>query len=904
MARRLDWVGVALVVSLGAAGVLGCGSSDSGSGLTCGAGTYNSGGVCVPKPWDDGGPGGSGGSGGSALSCGPGTHESGGQCVADPVEAGVTCGPGTHEDQGACVPDPVDGGASKGQVGDPCATGADCSSNMCAGTSLDPRLVGGYCTVLGCSDTNVCPAGSACVQAKGTLKACFRYCDPGSDVCRNGYVCQPLSDDPQKGICAPACTASDQCPAGGVCDVPNGICTPPPTCDPLAPACAADTFCMPTSESPTGGFCFPTCSNVATDCKASEVCQPFGPGSSDGVCVPPPCATNADCPAGAVCTEQHDGLMYCKPPEPCTTTCTAADDVCVGGLCLTGCEAGSAGDDACEQIHPGLLCADTFGACMPACGTTGECGAGDSCFMADWVCLPTGAFPTSPCLPADAQHTAPYCLPIGTINQACITSGGESICVPECTADADCEAVSTALTCVESQGLCVQKCAPNTLACPDGYACETTNGACLPTGAFPLSPCADGDICASNFDGLGHNLKCEGGACLIDCAAGGDALCTAMGTALGMSLTCEDKGLKACMPPCGDGPGFTCPTVGGQSLSCFDPVGEKACLPTGAFPGSPCKANNTCDPVHGVSQSCVNGMCMVDCNDKNVGTGNALCQVINAGLTCMPTNPQTGAGYCVYACVAGMCPAGYSCFEPEGVKSGAQNACLPNGSFPGGACATGNLCGSYGGKQMACVDNACVVPCPNGESDCSGIGLTCLDANHVCVSPCVSNACDDNRYACLTSENACLPKGSFPGGPCLANNTCSSYAGLPMACHAGTCLVTCDDATVTDAVCHGVNAALTCDSTYTHACMPACVSGNCPTGYSCAAAQNACLPTGSFPGGPCRSASPRCDDNLGGNPDMDMVCLSNTCLIDCTWSAGICPTGTTCQSAGTGYVCL
>ncbi len=903
MAKHWVMSGMALVVSLAAAGTWGCGSSDSGSNLTCGAGTYNSGGVCVPIPWSaDGGGGsggtaGSGGSGGGApVTCGAGTHLSNGECLPDPADAGVSCGNGTHEEDGSCVVD--DGGAAvPGQVGDPCTAAADCTTKFCATPALNSRLVGGYCTKLGCSDTNACPSGSVCVDPGTGIRNCFRYCEPGSTgTCRTaeGYVCQPLSEDPQAGICAPGCATDADCPAGGVCDATSHICTTPPTCNPAAPSCGTGKTCLPTAQSPTGGFCFPDCT-AAADCKKSEVCQPFAPGSTDGVCTPPGCTTNADCPAGATCAVQHDNLNFCQPPATCTDSCANADETCVGGLCLSSCAAGSTGDDACKAIHPDLLCADTFGACMPACSSSGDCSAGNSCFTTDDVCLPTGSFPGGPCKPNNT------CDPVGSLPQSCVSG----TCAVDCndttaqTGDGLCAAVNAALTCMPTNpstgaGSCVYACGSGG-ACPAGYSCLEPTGtktgaqnACLPNGSFPGSACATGDACGSY---AGNAMTCSDGTCVLTCNAEAD--CTPLG------LTCVESA-HVCVQPC------TAGACADNRYSCL--TSENACLPTGSFPGSPCKTGNVCDAVNGLTQSCIGGQCVVDCNDKSLDTGDARCEVVNPGLTCMPTNPSTGDGSCVYACAGGLCPAGYSCFEPDGTMTGAQNACLPNGSFPGGACATGSACGSYGGKAMTCENNQCVLKC-TADSECTPLGLTCVESAGVCVQPCGTNStCEDNRYACLTSENACLPKGSFPGGPCNASNACSNYGSLPMACTSGTCLVSCNDSTVTDAVCQQVSSALTCDSTFTHACMPACVNNSCSfmPGYSCAAIQNACLPTGSFPGSPCRTTDPKCDENLGGNPNLDLVCVSNTCRLDCSWSSAICTGGTTCTAVpGTGgSVCM
>jgi hypothetical protein len=61
--------------------------------VTCGAGTVQQAGACVPAP-----------------ECGAGTHLVGLRCVVDPVDGGLGCGVGTHVEDCLCVPDQPDGG--------------------------------------------------------------------------------------------------------------------------------------------------------------------------------------------------------------------------------------------------------------------------------------------------------------------------------------------------------------------------------------------------------------------------------------------------------------------------------------------------------------------------------------------------------------------------------------------------------------------------------------------------------------------------------------------------------------------------------------------------------------------------------------------------------------------------
>jgi hypothetical protein len=280
---------------------------------------------------------------------------------------------------------------------------------------------------------------------------------------------------------------------------------------------------------------------------------------------------------------------------------------------------------------------------------------------------------------------------------------------------------------------------------------------------------------------------------------------------------------------------------------------QNACLPTGSFPSSPCRAdqNNQCDQNLGgnadADMVCVAGTCTVSCPSNNDG----LCAGVDNRLTCA----ESAGNLCVFACVSGQCPTGYSCLDPG--STGHQNACLPTGTFPSSPCRpdSGNECdqnvGGNAAVDMACVNNVCTVVCPsNNDSLCMAVDsrLTCSEsAGNLCVFACVSGQCPTG-YSCLGAggENACLPTGSFPGSPCRAGNSnqCDQNLGgdtsVDMTCVQNVCAVQCpgDD----DALCAGVNDALTCAAIAGNLCVPACVNGACPTGYTCFNSENACLP--------------------------------------------------------------
>jgi hypothetical protein len=228
-----------------------------------------------------------------------------------------------------------------------------------------------------------------------------------------------------------------------------------------------------------------------------------------------------------------------------------------------------------------------------------------------------------------------------------------------------------------------------------------------------------------------------------------------------------------------------CAAVDG-SLLCADNLygdGVDLCLPRGAFPGGPCAAGNSCKD----GMLCKGSRCLYDCADG----GNALCGAISSTLACAPT---------VYD----------------------APVCLPKGSFPGGACGAGDSCavdlGGLAAADMRCQTGVCVVQCatfaPFAAADalCGAVSssLTCVEPlgpQALCTLKCgAGNTCATGT-SCLTSQQACLPTGTFLGSPCASGNMCFGSAALPLACAGGSCAATC---TAGDgAYCTAVNPAFT-----------------------------------------------------------------------------------------------
>jgi hypothetical protein len=134
------------------------------------------------------------------------------------------CGLGYQCIEDECVPS--EGGGTPppvgdGLLGDPCATGQDCRSGLCAAE--------GYCTTV-CSHLGNCPDGYAC----GDDGLCVAIddvfgapCAEGAD-CASGLCLLPATGRP---FCTRTCFPTDAtpCPDGLLCDEVDGrhVCAPP-----------------------------------------------------------------------------------------------------------------------------------------------------------------------------------------------------------------------------------------------------------------------------------------------------------------------------------------------------------------------------------------------------------------------------------------------------------------------------------------------------------------------------------------------------------------------------------------------------------------------------------------------------------------------------------------------------
>jgi len=134
---------------------------------------------------------------------------------------------------GGCAPGHF-GSVAENNVGDACATDADCYSPFGQGVCTQPAadgsgFRGGYCTVMDCQapgmPSNLCGASATCMDVDGpdgNFSACFDTCTDATD-CRATYGCMALGGAGSGSVCLPWCTTDSDCRATERCSPPTGI---------------------------------------------------------------------------------------------------------------------------------------------------------------------------------------------------------------------------------------------------------------------------------------------------------------------------------------------------------------------------------------------------------------------------------------------------------------------------------------------------------------------------------------------------------------------------------------------------------------------------------------------------------------------------------------------------------
>jgi hypothetical protein len=525
-----------------------------------------------------------------------------------------------------------------------------------------------------------------------------------------------------------------------------------------------------------------------------------GDGDGDGV----------TCGDGAVV---FDGV--CQGKRPIGAPCESGEQ-CLSDSCL-GADRG-AQDGYCTT---------------PACSANRPCEAGSHCYYSQtersFLCLVycdgeddcRDGYACQPLYTSDVSVCAPSCVatqacPAGTLCNGdsgkcelheCVLGSSEPCATDEdagTTAGDDLVCYADRLGLSETGAVCLPSCDPSapTAQCASNEVCQplpedpANMGLCVPPLCAAKEDCSAGAVCM--------NGVCQPPArCDEDGECAGDGVYVCVGGAGGQ-----------CMPRCPESGDEGCAALH-PGLSCSAAL--DACLPTGAFPGSVCRSelSSPCDPlsVGGGATTpmvCENGTCLASCAEG----GSDLCEGISSTLTCAQ-----------------------DVFD--------QPLCLPNGSFPGGPCGAGDACAplQQGGNTipMVCADDKCIITC----DDAAGGDQLCdaIDASLVCIAD-----------AFETTQDMCLPRGAYPGGPCGAGDTC----GSGMTCEDNRCLYECGS----EMFCTDISPILSC----------AVGVYDVPV----------CLPLGTFPGSPCRpTVGDECDQNLSGLDQADMVCASNKCVVQC-----------------------
>ncbi|MBL8952450.1 MAG: hypothetical protein JNK82_16840, partial [Myxococcaceae bacterium] len=262
---------------------------------------------------------------------------------------------------GAC------GARACGDVGAPCASGAECCTQTCTNGAC-ATLGGGTCKVLG----QACGSGGEC---------CSSNCQAG--VCAKAYYCQPNGD---------VCTSDDEC-CGHACSGSSGA---PGRCE------------MVTGGG--GGGCIQEgnpCSGGSNCC--SRIC--FDPGSGVSVCLPAGgcrltgtwCNSAQDCCGGGT---NPNGSVMCSGGR-CDNgqSCNPVGNICGAPVLPDGGKINASQNccdgmkEVCKPDSSGIP--RCFGGGSTACptGYTGEApcciAAGDTCQFKDQCC------DGLPCVPGD-----------------------------------------------------------------------------------------------------------------------------------------------------------------------------------------------------------------------------------------------------------------------------------------------------------------------------------------------------------------------------------------------------------------------------------------------------------------------------------------------------------------------
>ncbi|EYF03981.1 thrombospondin type 3 repeat-containing protein [Chondromyces apiculatus] len=265
-------------------------------------------------------------------------------------------------------------------VGQPCASTADCLGGVCTDGVCCNAPCDGDCEAcamaMGASADGICSpvTGPACDDGD----ACSQVdtCQAGVCMGADPVVCQPSvcleagSCDPGTGLCGAGPIAPDGTSCG-----PSSVCVEGACLLEVGAVCAAAGECA-TGACVDGVCCDSACDTLCTACSAAlkgggpdGVCGPVQAGSDPGAeCAveASTCGNTGACDGAGACQKQGAGTA-CGPAS-CSGGALENADICDGnGACVDG------GSQSCGLY----TCANA--ACLGSCATTTQCATTASC---------------------------------------------------------------------------------------------------------------------------------------------------------------------------------------------------------------------------------------------------------------------------------------------------------------------------------------------------------------------------------------------------------------------------------------------------------------------------------------------------------------------------------------------
>lgn len=526
--------------------------------------------------------------------------------------------------------------AGSGELGDTCATNAECASNLC----LHGQCATPCARPIDCSDDGsfICtPEEIEHGATTETLNVCtpkpLEQCLSDAD-CIDPERC--VLKNTQNGlqfVCA-------QPPTGG--QEPGSACTVNADC---ASDLCLDNLCM----APCGG-------DFHCDTEAGHTCEvtPIirnGESASVSICQPPvECARNSECLLNEVCYIRQTSTevqTHCKPPNvggalPVGAACTT-DESCASNLCLQGrfqkhcapacttnadcaAPAGSPVQYECKSVTFTLASGtDTANVCVAkaptACTSQSQCATGTQCAVVtnaannglESVCIPiTGGGANGTACTSDAQCNGQLCLN-GTCSQPCTNRnqcGAQQLCrnnnvqksgfsrtfqVCETPPPTPC---SSNLECTDGVRICAGLTLVN----------DELQGLCTfpnPGGSTIGASCTTNNACHSNFC-LSYTNQC--------------------------TMLCTNNG------QCG-GNGQICTTYEGLGLCASSCINNSSCT-----------AGQSCTVNENENTGGIDYVCNLHYGDGQLGADPATVQGCQSGFSLTITQGSTETKYCSIIC--------------------------------------------------------------------------------------------------------------------------------------------------------------------------------------------------------------------------------------------------------------